>query len=448
MIETEKYRVLVAQHRTEILAAERHIWQHPETGFKEWQTSAYLEGIFEKAGYTLHKAGDIPGFYTDIDTGRPGPKLLIMAELDALAVQGHFDAVNGCAHACGHHAQCAAMVGIALALKEPGALDGLSGSIRLMCVPAEELIEVEFREELRRKGTIRYFGGKTEFLYRGYMDGVDMAYMFHTGLQDDGTVFDCHYGQNGCIAKSVVFEGVPSHGADPEHGINALYAAEVGLAGINALRETFRDEEHIRVHPIMTEGGTSVNIIPSRVTLESYVRGATIEAIARESRKVNRALAAGALALGAKVTVHDRPGYAPLINNKGLIDVAHRCMAALVGEEKLTIHNEWYTGCSDIGDVSCVMPCLHPHIAGARGTPHGEDYRIADAECACVTSAVGQLLMATELLRDGAKTANAILSDYTPPYESKEAYFKALDTFMQSRALVSYDDDGKAAVQY
>ena len=88
MIETEKYRALVAQHRKEILAAERHIWQHPETGFKEWQTSAYLEGIFEKAGYTLHKAGDIPGFYTDIDTGRPGPKLLIMAELDALAVQG------------------------------------------------------------------------------------------------------------------------------------------------------------------------------------------------------------------------------------------------------------------------------------------------------------------------------------------------------------------------
>lgn len=148
------------------------------------------------------------------------------------------------------------------------------------------------------------------------------------------------------------------------------------------------------------------------------------------------------------MTVHDRPGYAPLINNKGLIDVAHRCMAALVGEEKLTIHNEWYTGCSDIGDVSCVMPCLHPHIAGARGTPHGEDYRIADAECACVTSAVGQLLMAAELLRDGAKTANAILSDYTPPYESKEAYFQALDAFMQSRALVSYDGDGKAAVQY
>ena len=201
-MQTQLYETLIDKHREEILAAEDYIWRHPETGFREWKTTAYMQDVFEKVGYTLVKAGDIPGFYTDIETGRPGPKLLIMAELDALSAPNHVQAVDGCAHACGHHAQCAAMAGIALALKEPGALDGLSGSVRLMCVPAEELIELDFRDGLRRAGVIHYLGGKTEFMHRGYMDGVDLAFLFHTSTRTDCD-FDCHYGQNGCIDKTV-----------------------------------------------------------------------------------------------------------------------------------------------------------------------------------------------------------------------------------------------------
>ena len=104
-MQTKLYERLVDKHREEILAAEDYIWRHPETGFREWKTTAYMQDVFEKAGYTLVKAEDIPGFYTDIETGRPGPKLLIMAELDALSAPNHVQAVDGCAHACGHHAQ-------------------------------------------------------------------------------------------------------------------------------------------------------------------------------------------------------------------------------------------------------------------------------------------------------------------------------------------------------
>ena len=101
-MQTQLYETLIDKHREEILAAEDYIWRHPETGFREWKTTAYMQDVFEKAGYTLVKAGDIPGFYTDIETGRPGPKLLIMAELDALSAPNHVQAVDGCAHACGH----------------------------------------------------------------------------------------------------------------------------------------------------------------------------------------------------------------------------------------------------------------------------------------------------------------------------------------------------------
>ena len=107
---------------------------------------------FEK----LMEAGNIPGFYTDVDTGRPGPLVLVMGELDALICRTHpeSDPETGAVHCCGHACQVAALLGLAAALKEPGVLEGLCGTIRLMAVPAEELIEVEYREQLRKDGII------------------------------------------------------------------------------------------------------------------------------------------------------------------------------------------------------------------------------------------------------------------------------------------------------
>lgn len=443
-----KYRALVERHSREILEAERHIWRHPESGFREWETSRYLEGIFEGAGYALTRPGDIPGFYADLDTGRPGPKILILCELDALVAPRHFEAAdNGRAHACGHHAQCAAMVGIALALKEAGALDGLCGSIRLMAVPAEEGIEIGYRAQLRRQGVIRYLTGKAEFLHRGYMDGVDLAYMFHTGVLERHK-FVCSAGSNGLIVKTARYEGVAAHaGGCPDRGVNALYAASLGLSAVNALRETFRDQEHIRVHPIVTSGGDSINIIPSLAQVETFVRGASIQSIADASRKVNRALAAGALALGARLRVTDYFGYAPLHNAPALVEVARECMSALVGEDAVCCDSSWGCGSTDMGDLSGIMPCIHPHIAGAAGASHGDDYHIADAQTACVLSAQGQLLLAVELLRDDARRAREVIASFTPLYPDKEAYFRDIDRFFADWSAVDYDGD-EARVQF
>ena len=169
-----------------ILDAERWIWAHPQTGYTEWQAHDYLVEKYEALGYTLVKAGNIPGFYTDVETGKPGPKVAIFGELDALDIANHPESVNGMTHCCGHNAQSAALLGIAAALKQPHALDGLCGSIRLVVVPAEEMIQLAFREELRQKGIIKYNGGKTEFMYRGLLDGVDMAMMVHGMTKGSG----------------------------------------------------------------------------------------------------------------------------------------------------------------------------------------------------------------------------------------------------------------------
>lgn len=443
-----KYRALVERHSREILEAERHIWRHPESGFREWETSRYLEGIFEGAGYALTRPGDIPGFYADLDTGRPGPKILILCELDALVAPRHFEAAdNGRAHACGHHAQCAAMVGNPpwRSRKRARSTACAARSASWPCRRGGHRNRIS--RPAAPQGVIRYLTGKAEFLHRGYMDGVDLAYMFHTGVLERHK-FVCNAGSNGLIVKTARYEGVAAHaGGCPDRGVNALYAASLGLSAVNALRETFRDQEHIRVHPIVTSGGDSINIIPSLAQVETFVRGASIQTIADASRKVNRALAAGALALGARLRVTDYFGYAPLHNAPALAELARECMRTLVGEDAVCRDQSWGCGSTDMGDLSGIIPCIHPHIAGAAGASHGDDYHIADAQTACVLSAQGQLLLAVELLRDDARRAREVIASFTPLYPDKEAYFRDIDRFFADWSAVDYDGD-EARVQF
>ncbi|MCI8511860.1 MAG: amidohydrolase [Lachnospiraceae bacterium] len=451
MERTEQLKAIVDECRDLILKTERAVWACPETGYKEWKTTAHMEKLFEELGYSLVKAGDIPGFYTDLDTGKPGPRLAILGELDSLAVASHPDAdpKTKAVHACGHNVQCAILAGVAAALKKPGALDGLCGSIRLMAVPAEEMIQIGFREELRKQGTIHYLGGKVEFIYRGYFDGVDMSMMIHAGVMDEGQYLKLNPGCNGLVAKSITFKGVSAHaGGSPEKGVNALYAANTALSAANALRETFVDEEHIRFHPIITEGGTVVNAIPEQVKVESYVRGATSESIVEYNKKLNRAMAASAAAIGAGLLIEDRPGYFPLNNDKNLLDLAAEVMRDIAGPDSVVVTDHWDTGSTDMGDVSCIMPVVHPYGAGASGILHGTDFQVTDPERACVAPAKCLFIMADRLLSDDAALAKKVLAESKPLFSSKEEYLKAIDQLDMTKEAVVYNEDGTVLLDY
>ena len=421
-----------------ILDAQNFIWAHPETGYREWETSKYMEDAFRKLGYELTLPGDIPGFYTVVDTGRPGPELLIFGELDALLCSEHPQAVNGRVHCCGHSAQCAALLGIAAALKEPGALDGLCGRIRLCAVPAEELIERDYRDQLKEKGTIRYYGGKTEFMYRGYFQGVDLAFMVHTS---NGESFACNRAAVGIIAKKMIFKGKSAHaGGAPWQGNNALYAATQGLSAANALRETFKEADYIRFHPVINKGGGAVNAIPDQVIVESYVRGFSYPAMVAANKKINRALVGSALSLGCNVDIQDAPGYAPLTNAPRMIELAKD--AALALGLPFEARDKVGTGSTDMGDISAVMPAIHPYAPGAIGTSHGTDYYIDKPELACVGSAEWQFKMLTLLLENNAARAKEIIEGFTPAFPSQKAYFAYIDSLMDTGDRITYTDDG------
>ena len=433
------YNEAVKKHRDLILKTQETIWANPETGYREVKTTKFMEDTFEALGYSVTRAGDIPGFYTVIDTGKEGPEILILSELDSLILSDHPDAdpVTGAVHCCGHNAQCGAMVGIAAALKEPGALDELCGRIRLAVVPAEELIEIEYRTGLKEQGIIHYFGGKPEFLYRGYFDGVDIAYMLHTAGGDEFGVDD---GSVGCVAKRITYKGVSAHaGATPSLGVNALYAATLGLSAINAIRETFREPDIIRVHPIITKGGGAVNAIPDEVIIESYVRSSNYEAMLDANKRVNRALIGAALSLGANIDIQDTPGYGPSHNAPGMISLMEDAAKA-IPEIPFKKMPGIGSGSTDMGDLSAVMPTIHGYAPGSVGKGHGADYYIADPDKACVASAQLQLQMLALLLKDGGSRAKEILANFKPRFASKEEYFAFIEAFSRKGDCIEYID--------
>ena len=446
----QRYIDMVQKHRQTILDAHDYFWKNPETGYREWKTHAYLEEEFAKLGYELTLAGDIPGFTAELDTGKEGPTVAVFGEMDGLIVPTHPDAdpQTGAVHACGHSAQIAALLGLAAALKEPGALDGLCGKILLVAVPAEELIEVEYREQLYKNGTIRYFGGKPEFMYRGLLDGVDLALMIHTTSNKAPGTGGIGKGSNGCIAKQVRFVGKSAHaGGSPQNGINALYAANTALTAINALRETFVDSQHIRVHPIITAGGSAVNAIPDDVRLESYIRGATMDAIVNVNRKVNRAIAAAAAAMGAKVHLRDVPGYWPRFYPEDFAKLTVKAMEHVMDVVEYK-PEDWGTGCSDMGDVAAVMPTVHPYASGATGNGHGSDYFITDPDSACVKSAQVQMVMLRMLLQDDAEAAKGIVANYKPAFGSMQEYFDYVDQLNIDKEAVIYGEGNEITLSF
>ncbi len=440
----------VEAHKDLILAAEADIKRMPELGFREWKTHAYLKARFEELGYAVTELGNIPGFFADADTGRPGPKIVVFGELDALPCPGHplADPETGAAHACGHNCQCAALLGVAAALKTEGVLDEMVGSVRLFAVPAEEGVSAACREELAKNGTVRYFAGKPEVLYRGLLDDVDIALMVHS--KAGVTKMSCPKGSNGNVRKKATFIGRSAHaGGAPHKGLNALYAATNALNAANALRETFEEKDRIRMHPIIAKGGNVVNAIPDEVIVENMIRGANYDTIAAISHKVNRAFAGLAAAMGCQVRFQDVAGSAPRNNDENLRQAFKTVAKEIFPEELLDFDNSnWGPACSDMGDVSSVIPSIHPFITGVCGTGHGVDYRVDDPYTACVLAAKVISGVTKLLLCDEAAYAKKVIAEKNLPYASKEEFFKVKDALSYQQDGVIYSDDGTVTLNF
>jgi amidohydrolase len=412
-----KVYAAIDRRREEIVGIGEEIRRHPELGFKEVKTAALVERTLGRLGLAPKTGLALTGVRAEaIGRKGDGPTFAILGELDGLVVAGHplADPQTGAAHACGHNAQVAGLLGAAMGLLDANAADHLAGRVVFFAVPAEEYGDIEWRVAQARAGKLEFLGGKPELVRLGHFDDVDLAMMIHTTPRTEDGRAGVPASNNGCIVKTVRYVGRAAHaGGAPHQGINALYAAQIGLAAINAIRETFRDEDTIRVHPIITHGGSQVNVIPAEVRIETYVRGRTVEAILDANVKVDRALRAGALALGAKVEIETLPGYLPLTCDPTLSELFRANAGALVGADHFRQIGH-RTGSTDMGDLSQIMPVVHPYMGGARGTGHGADFEIVDPELAYVAPAKALAGMVVDLLADGASGARDVLARARP----------------------------------
>ncbi len=451
-----KYYDYVEKFKDLMLSAERQIWNKPEPGYKEFKTNEYMLKKFEELGYTdIVRPNDITGFYTVVDTGRPGPTVLVLAELDSLINKNHpeCDKKTGAVHNCGHHVQCSAMLGLAGALKEEGALDGLSGKIKLCVVPAEEGIEISYRKNLIKEGVIKYATGKPEFISRRFFDDVDLAFMLHTGAatkpEDEKILFSLTKGHNGNIRKKTTVIGKSAHaGAHPEDGINALNAASLIIVAINSLRETFTEKDFARVHSIITKGGDAANAVPNEVVIESYVRAANPIINKKVNDAVNRAISATAASIGCRVKIEDIAGAEALNEDENLRNVALEVFEELVGKDSYLYYDKWMASSTDMGDISTLFPSIHAYVGGAYGTSHGIDYYIKNPYTACVNGAKFEYGLIRKLLENDAERAKDIVSKFTPVFNTVEDYLAHKNSINMDKETVIYNDNGTIILDF
>ena len=414
--------------KAEIIAIGNTIFNHPELGFKEWDTAKLAAGQLRALGLACEEGLAITGVKACARGKQSQARVMIMGELDAVVCPLHpcADPRTGAAHSCGHNSQIAAMLGAAMGLTP--LMEYLDGDVVFAAVPAEEYVELEFRERLKEDGRIEFFGGKQEFIRLGVLDDVDMGMMIHShaGVEDRKFLLACE--SSGFVGKIVRFTGKEAHaGAEPFEGVNALNAAALSLMAIHAQRETFKDGDRIRVHPIITKGGDLVNIVPADVRMETYVRGRNIDAVVSASEKVNRAIRGSAMAIGAQVEIDEIPGYLPLIQNDKLNGLFGENVNGLLGSEAILTGYE-LMGATDAGDISTIMPFMHISTGGYSGTAHSRNFTICDEEMAYVMPAKVMAMTVIDLLWDGAAQAIAIKRNY-PPKLNKDSYLEFLRNF-------------------
>jgi len=431
----------IEKRKKEIVGLAQQVLANPEAGFREVKTAQLVAEKFRELGISHQNGLALTGLKGRIKGGAgDGPSVAVIGELDSLVVteHPHADPDTGAAHACGHHCQIGMMLGATMGLLTPEVTAQLSGEIVPFAVPAEELLPHAPRLSLPPPRPPDYLGGKQELIRLGEFDDVDIAMMCHTASDMGERRFAMGGTSNGHVVKFVRYTGVGAHaGSLPHRGVNALNAASFAIQAINALRETHRADDTVRIHGIMTKGGEAVSAVPSDVRLEWRVRSATPKVVVENSEAVDRCFRAGAMAVGASVNITTIPGYLPMRHDTKLQDIFRRTAIGLLGEQSTLVMPARRNrgGSTDMGDLSHIMPACHPYTAGAVGPGHSKEYVITDYDSAVIVPAKIMAMVVIELLADGAKRAKEVKANHRPLL-TKQAYVK----FQRERAEITEFD--------
>lgn len=353
----------------DLVDVSHQIHAHPEQNFNEVFASELLARVATQHGLATdtHAYGCDTGLVAEIGTG---PTVCIMSEYDALPDIGH---------GCGHNVIAAAGLGAALGLAVVAQAAG--GKLRYLGTPAEE-----------------GGGGKLVMARHGALNNVDIAMMVHSA-DADLTSIDAIALQQ----LAVEYHGEAAHAAAaPEKGRNALDAAVLGYMAVAALRQHIMPTE--RVHGIFTRAGEKPNIVPRETSMEWYVRSDSITTLNELKPRVLNALQSGASACGCTFSHQwvDSP-YADMVTNNNLAAMYVANAGTLGRQVSVPSAHRRVVGSTDMGNVSHLVPSIHPMIASARP---GTAIHTVDFERESVTD------LADRAVIDGAKAMAMTAIDF------------------------------------
>jgi amidohydrolase len=336
----------VDSRRNQLRELSLKIHANPELGFQETKAAGWLSQYLKKNGFSIEQGiCKLPTAFRG-SYGKGKPAIALTAEYDALPKLGH---------ACGHNLIAGSAVGAAVAAK--AAIDQFGGSIVVIGTPAEEL-----------------YGGKAIMVERGAFKNTDIAMMVHPGVHDAATTQAL-----ACITLDVEFFGKAAHAAArPEAGINALEAMLQSFAAINSLRQHIKDRA--RIHGIITDSGEAANIVPAHSAGNFIVRAEDDAYLDELMEKVLNCFAGAATATGARLEYRWGARYAPLRNNLVLAKLFQTNMQSL-GRNMLLVKPNKSFGSTDMGNVSQIVPAIHPDfaIAPKEVTIHSPEFAQAAA---------------------------------------------------------------------
>ncbi len=319
----------VESYRQELIELSLWIHNNPEVGFQETKAAAWLCEFLERNNFRVERG--ISSLATSFrgNVGKEKPVIALLAEYDALPKIGH---------GCGHNIIAASAVGAAVASKF--ITNSLPGTIQVLGTPGEEIL-----------------GGKIIMIEKGAFGSVDIAMLVHPGVRN---MVDTQ--ALACISLEVEFFGKAAHAAaHPEQGINALEAMILSFNNLNSLRQHIKGDA--RIHGIITHGGEVANIVPAYSAARFLVRAQDNTYLEELKEKVLNCFNGASLATGTRLKyTWGKNTYAPMKTNSALAQLFAHNLESL-GRKIESFEPRFGFGSTDMGNVSQVVPAIHPFIA-------------------------------------------------------------------------------------
>lgn len=360
-----------------------HIYANPELGYKEFKTKQTVYDFLKTVNPNIEiEEFSTTGLKTSLGENKD-LTLGFISELDAVYAPSHMRAnpETGAAHNCGHYSQ----VGIGLALYkylyESKAFESYDYKITFIFVPAEEYLDLDYRDKLMQNNEITHYGGKPEAMKLGVFDDIDFALCTHAiGGEVTKRTIETNLSLAGFLYKKYKFIGKATHaGFDPASSKNAYNMSTLFNVALGLGRQQFKDDELVRINPIVMESDMSTNVIPNHITVGTDLRGQSIDYIKEVANRLDDAAKGSAMALQGEVEITTQMGYLPFVQDRYLNEFVIEAFHQNDEIEEILEDNVISAG-GDAGDLSFMMPVTSISYSGFAGRIHGDDFIDIDPE--------------------------------------------------------------------